>query len=36
MNPQWVALTYVLVDDEDAMFVRIVEKYVMKENDNRE
>ena len=36
MNPQWIALNYVLVDDEDATFVRIVEKYVMKENNNRE
>ena len=36
MNPQWIALTYVLVDDEDARFVCIVEKYVMKEKDNSE
>ena len=26
MNPKLIALTYVLVDDEDATFVRIVEK----------
>ena len=25
MNPRLIALTYVLVDDEDATFVRIVE-----------
>ena len=31
MNPQWIALTYVLVDDEDETFVRMVEKYAMKE-----
>ena len=36
MNPQWIALTYVLVDDEDATFACIVEKYVMKENDKSE
>ena len=36
MNSQRITLTYVLVDDEDAKFARIVEKYVMKENDNRE
>ena len=36
MNPQQISLTYVLVDDEDATFVRIFEKCAMKENDNRE
>ena len=36
MHPQLIALTYVLVDDEDATFARIVEKYAIKENENRE
>ena len=36
MNPQWISLTYVLFDDEDATFIHVVEKYVMKENNNRE
>ena len=36
MNHQWIALTYVLVDDEDTTFACIVEKYVMKENYNHE
>ena len=34
MNPQLIALTYVLVYDEDAMVARIAEKYVVKENNN--
>ena len=30
MNPQLIELTYVLVDDKDAAFDRIVEEYLMK------
>ena len=36
MNPKLIALTYVLVDDKDATFSCIFEKYVIKENYNRE
>ena len=36
MNSQWIALTYVLVDDEDATFVRIVENVWWKKTKTME
>ena len=34
MNPQWIALTYYLVDDEDATLVLIVENMWWKKTKN--